>query len=93
MIDKKNNREFSEIGIAEKPTFGLSDDHSAFRQILNDPIKISANTNCIDCRIEINKGHHAMPIQGFDGKYIGFICLDCHPKHDTDKFDLEEYIC
>ncbi len=70
-------------GIIEKPTEGLTQERSVFKELLNDPVKLLTETRCEYCGELLKAQEYAFAFQDYSGKYVGYSCLDCHPEKKT----------
>ena len=66
-------------GTVEDPTPNLSSTRSAFRDLFNDPATLQAKVRCDNCHLLLHKGDRAFAIQDYMGRYVGYLCPQCHP--------------
>ena len=66
-------------GTVESCTPGLTPNRSDFRELLNDPSTLSSSISCVSCREIRDAGERAFALQDYGGKYVGYVCPNCHP--------------
>lgn len=66
-------------GTIEQLESGLSAKRSQFRELLNDPATLIYPINCESCGVPRDIGERAFALQDYAGKYVGYVCPNCHP--------------
>ena len=66
-------------GLVESLTEQRDVHKARFREILNDPSTLLASVRCRNCDNRIHSGESAFAVQDYAGKYVAYICADCHP--------------
>ena len=52
---------------------------AGFRELLNDPATLFKSVRCENCAVSIPAEDRAFALQDYGGKYVGYICPNCHP--------------
>ena len=66
-------------GQIESPTTDLSRIRTDFRELLNDPATLLSDVRCGSCNKHVAAGESAFATQDYSGRYVGYICPECHP--------------
>lgn len=75
------NRPHAASGIVEEPTRSLTNRRSEFRELLNDPTTLLAQVKCQNCDSTVGVGERAFAVQDYRGRYVGYLCPNCHPNN------------
>lgn len=77
--DVRRRRPRNIAGEIEPLTQGLTPKRSEFRELLNDPSTLTRSIDCVSCGSEREAGERAFALQDYAGKYVGYVCPNCHP--------------
>lgn len=77
--EKRSRTPKAIAGTIEQRELGLSVKRSQFRELLNDPATLIYPINCESCGVPRDIGERAFALQDYAGKYVGYVCPNCHP--------------
>jgi hypothetical protein len=66
-------------GVVEEPTSNLNPERKSFRELLNDPATLQCPARCERCEKSLVRGDRAFAVQDYAGRYVGYVCPNCHP--------------
>ena len=76
---RRREKKVGVAGTIEPAALNLSTKRSSFRDLFNDPATLVSGVRCENCTTWLGPNDRAFAIQEYTGRYVGYVCPECHP--------------